>query len=280
MSVQEDIVRLRTLNQKLSQYEWFISPYYSWAELTPLEDFLQKNPYPEGEKEKLIGSMKISDLLVTANMNFRFRAMLMCEGYMIAPNTKKFSHVIEVGLFEFYSLNFITCSAVWIPTVEGIIRSLLKWQGTKRPNLARLRSIKASDKCLQSRVEATADAIVPFLDSTLFRSLKSEKVSPVSNFNRHLFTHMFSSAPWYSRSNCLRLLNVLDSLLSIDLMESGLYRPLFEGKSERVKKREAYYEFLLDFVFTEAKATRMRLLNEHSNFKDFHLNAGEERSGK
>lgn len=272
MSIDKDAAMYRNLNEKLRKYDWFVSPYYSQLQLGPLFELLDNQPEPTNRHDKEKFGRIIADHLIKANLGPHFRACIIFESYRVAPHVNKFSHLVEAGLFEFYKLNLITCLAVWVPTIEGILRSLLKIRPGKRLRFDGLTSLTAKNDKLNSFLDSITETIVDLLKSSFFLRSKNDQFPPANRFSRHFISHLLSEEPFYCRSNCLRLLNIIDSLLMIDLINSGSYRAFFEGKSDRVKERERYYSFLLNSAFADAEMNRAKLLEDHPFFdKDYFM---------
>lgn len=266
MSIDEDAAIYRSLNEKLKKYDWFVSPYYSRLQLNPLFELLDKHPDPTDLDYKETVGEEIAGLLIKANLEPHFRACIMYESYRTAPHVKKFSHLIETGLFEFYKLNFITCIAVWVPTVEGILRSLQGTRMGKQLRVDGLTSLTAKSDKLSSFLDSITETVTDSLNSVFFSRYRNGSDTPANRFNRHFISHLLSEEPFYCRSNCLRLVNIIDSLLAIDLITAGNMWTLFEGNSDGVKRREDYYSYLLSSAFTVGETTRAELLTDHPFF--------------
>lgn len=268
MSIDEVAAMYRNLNEKLKKYDWFVSPYYSQFQLDPLIELLDKRSEPTDRYHKEKVGKEIAGLLEEANLEPHFRACIMYESYITAPSVKNFSHLVEVGLFELYTFNFITCIAVWVPTVEGILRSLLKIPigPTVGREYGRLNTLRAADSNLSSFLKSITETTVGLLKSSFYLGYTDDQNPPANRFNRHFISHLLSNEPFYCRSNCLRLLNIIDSLLAIDLITTGNMRTFFEGKSDGVKKREQYYSYLQSSASPAGETTRMELLTDHPCF--------------
>ena len=264
----EDVRHYRSINKKLAKYDWFISPYYSRMNLKRVIDFLDRQTAPQNKRDREVVGRKIADMLIRLNLEFGFRAVIVYEGYRMTPNVSKFSHLIEAGLFEMYTANHITCLSVWTPIVEGVFRSMLKMPPTKDFRIEDVMKLKAKQSEYQPFLTAILKTITRFLQRTLYSSYRNSQLCSSYNLNRHLLVHLSSNEPTYCRNNCLRLLNVLDSLLAIDFIITDEYRGIFDGNSPRVKHREQYYELLMRFAFSKVGEMRFALPEDHPNFSE------------
>jgi hypothetical protein len=271
MSRQEDIDLYRAANNTLLKCDWVISPYYTVKIIEQLKQIGEECSEPTSKREKEEVGRKIGDLLMKVNLNFSFRAVIVSEGYRAAPTIGKLSHLIESGLFEFYRLNFIAASSIWVPVVEGLLRRLPQVQFRCRNDIHKLEHLTAVHDEDQPLLDAVTFTLSPLLFEKYFESFNSDDDSVTDslaafNFNRNLASHLSIDAPTYCRINCLKLLNIFDSLLAIDFMLHGHYKGMFDGKDEFISLREKYYEHLTSTAFTVGEETRLKLLNSHSEF--------------
>lgn len=261
----------KAVNDKLLEWDWFVSPYYSGLEFDQLKQFTSKlgSPHTKEESER-IGNA-IANMLMRGNLNFHFRAIVLYEGYRVTPNLRKFSHLFEAGLLEFYRLNFIGCLGIWIPIVEGVARSFLGLTFGSRFNREDLRNLCAKESQCQPFLDAIVDALLKFFAATFYKNVTSLSDLGAQNLNRHFFSHSLSHEPLYCHDNCLKLLNVFDAFLSIDFIVDSCFRPFFDGRHERIKLREKYYEEVMDSAFSKLELFRLNLLEDHPNFdKEFY----------
>lgn len=267
--VDEKIVDdYKAINSKLLLYDWFVSPYYSGLEFSKIRELTAKLSSPTGRTEKESFSKSFVDMLIKGNLNYHFRSIVVFEGYRVTPNLSKFSHLFEAGLFEFYRLNFITCLGVWIPIIEGVIRSFLNVTFDDRVNRNDLRKLRAKHSEEQPFLDAVIDTILNYFSETFFKNVHGQSDLGVHNFNRHFFSHSISNEPLYCRDNCLRLLNVFDSFLAIDFIVDTCFKGVFDGTHKRINEREQYYSCLVKGALSDKEVFRTELLKDHPFFNE------------
>lgn len=268
MVEQKVVDEYKAINDKLLLYDWFVSPYYSVLEFSKIKKLTAKLSSPIGKTEKESFGQSFADMLIKGNLNYRFRSIVMFEGYRVTPNLRKFSHLFEAGLFEFYRLNFIACLGIWIPIVEGVIRSFLNVTFEKNLKRDDLRKLQAKHSEEQPFLNAIIDAVSNYLLNTFFKSVHGLSDLGAHNFNRHFFSHSISNEPLYCRDNCLKLLNIFDSFLAIDFIVDSCFKGIFDGNHERINEREQYYECLVKGAFSDKEIFRTELLKDHPFFNE------------
>ena len=271
MVEQKVVDEYKAINDKLLLYDWFVSPYYSGLEFNKIKELTANLHSPIGKTEKESFGQSFADMLIKGNLNYHFRSIVMFEGYRVTPNLMKFSHLFEAGLFEFYRLNFIACLGIWIPIVEGVIRSFLNvaiGERFKKDDLKKLRKIQAKHSEEQPFLDAIIDTVSSYLSKTFFK--KVDKLSDLCahNFNRHFFSHSISNEPLYCRDNCLKLLNIFDSFLAIDFIADSCFKGIFDGTHQRINEREQYYRCLVKGALSDKEIFRIELLKDHTFFNE------------
>lgn len=184
---------------------------------------------------------------------------------------QKFSHIFEVGMLEFYRCNYIACLGVWIPIVEGVIRSFL---GVTFGRIVRddLKNLRAKSIEEQQFLDKIVECILQYLSETFFKNVNGIADLSSNNFNRHFFSHSISSEPLYCQENCLKLLNIFDSFLAIDFIINEGFKALFDGTDEKIKIREAYYLEMVRDAFSDFNLLKLELLKDHRYFdQDFYF---------
>jgi hypothetical protein len=267
MVEQKVVDDYKTINDKLLLYDWFVSPYYSGIEFNKIRKLTAKLSSPTGRTEKEAFSKSFVDMLIKGNLNYHFRSIVVFEGYRVTPNLRKFSHLFEAGLFEFYRLNFITCLGVWIPIIEGVIRSFLNVTFDESVNRNDLRKLRAKYSEEQPFLDAVIDTILKYLSETFFKNVHGQSDLGAHNFNRHFFSHSISNEPLYCRDNCLRLLNIFDSFLAIDFIVDSYFKAIFDGSHKRIKEREQYYR-RIESALSDRDIFRTELLKDHPFFNE------------
>lgn len=161
------------MNDRLLPWDWFVSPYYSGLEFKRLKSFSARvtAPHSRGEKEK-IGKM-VADLIVKGNLNFHFRSTVVFEGYRVTPNLCKFSHLFEAGMLELYRFNFIACLGIWIPIIEGVVRSMLGVTFSRNVKRDHLRNLLAKDTSEQPFLDVVVDHLLAFFSQCFYKSVNS-----------------------------------------------------------------------------------------------------------
>ena len=271
MIEQQIINDYAAVNDRLLPWDWFVSPYYNGLEFNKLNTFSVRltNPYCKEEKEK-IGKL-VADLLLKGCLDFKFRSIVVFEGYRVTPNLCKFSHLFEAGLLELYRLNFIACLGIWVPLVEGIVRSMLGITFSHRVNRDDLKNLSANDPDEQPFLDVVVDRLLSFFSHYLYKSVNSTSDLGSHNLNRHFFSHAISNEPLYCRDNCLKLLNVFDALLAIDFIVDSHFKSIFDRQHERVKQRKKYYKRVLKQGLDDVNLFKLNLLEDHPHFdKDFY----------
>jgi len=259
------------INKKLIHYDFLISPYYSGIELVLLKQYIEKLPIDVELSRKEIISEAVSNGLYNLNMDFPFRARLITEGYMKASWFGDISHMVEIGLIEFYRLNFVTCVAVWFPLVEGILRKLLQIPVgkpfRKKESLQRIMKLVPKLKKNEYFIKVLTSQLVDFLENVYFKEIDAESDLPSHNFNRHFIGHNLSAKPYYFSINCLRLLSILDLILAINFLVDSEFNAFFENDGEEVTKRITYYGEVFQDATSEMNLRRIAILCDHKNFK-------------
>lgn len=229
-------------------------------------------PPPIGKKQKEAFGTMLAGELLKGNLNYHFRAIMVYEGYRMTPNLKKFSHIFEVGLFEFYRFNFISCLGIWFPLIEGIIRSFLGITFARDPKRDNLKNIQAKLSEYQPFLNSIIDCVLKFLSMSFFKSVEKLSDLPAHNFNRHFFSHMFLNEPFYCRNNCLKLLNLFDAFLAMDFIIDSHFKVFFDGTNQRIKIREQYYEQVVRDALSDLNLFKIDLLKDHQYFdEDFYF---------
>ena len=267
MVEQKVVDEYKAINDKLLLYDWFVSPYYSGLEFSKIKELTAKLSSPIGKTEKESFGQSFADMLIKGNLNYHFRSIVMFEGYRVTPNLRKFSHLFEAGLFEFYRLNFIACLGIWIPIVEGVIRSFLNvtFGRFERDDLRTLRA-KHSEE--QPFLNAIIDTALNYLLKTFFKRVDKLSDLGAHNFNRHFFSHSISNKPLYCRDNCLKLLNIFDSFLAIDFIVDTCFKGVFDGTHKRINEREQYYRCLVKDALSDKEIFRTEFLKDHPFFNE------------
>jgi hypothetical protein len=260
------------INSKLIDYDFIVSPYYHGGKIKVLKKVTDKLPSTSdiSTKER-IGEM-IAKELYKDNLSFNFRAILIVEGYMKGSFLKKLSHLIEIGMIEFYRWNFIACSAIWYPLVEGIIRELLAIPiGTtfrKATHFSQLRALRAIDIRFQPFLDILISNLIDYFENVLFKNVRSSSDLPSHNFNRHFFGHSLSSESYYYGINCLKFINIFDIFLAINQILDNHFQALFNGKSDEVKQREKYYYEIYKDSMSDLNLFKIELFKQHINFDE------------
>lgn len=267
MVEQKVVDDYKAINDKLLLYDWFVSPYYSGLEFSKIKKLTAKLSSPIGKTEKESFGQSLADMLIKGNLDYHFRSIVMFEGYRVTPNLRKFSHLFEAGLFEFYRFNFIACLGIWIPIVEGVIRSFLNvtFGDIQRNDL---RNLQAKHSEEQPFLNEIIDTALKYLSNTFFKSVHGLSDLNAHNFNRHFFSHSLSNEPLYCRDNCLRLLNIFDSFLAIDFIVDSSFKGIFDGTHKRINEREQYYSCLVKGALSDKEVFRTELLKDHPFFNE------------
>jgi len=269
----KDIKNYKDINDSLIKWGWLVSPYYSRGEINKLMSLASKTNNLHGKKDKDQVSIEIGSLILQGNLNYRFRAITVFEGYRVTPNLKKFSHLFEAGIIEFYRFNYIACLGIWIPIVEGITRSLLgiTFGQSFKKNL--MKNLRAKFSCEQPFLDMIIDVLLRFYKKVFYRNVNSLKDLSSQNFNRHFFSHSVSHQPLYCRDNCLKLLNVFDTLLAIDFIIAIGFKAIFDGRDNHIKIREQYYEKVVRQGLSNHELFKIHLLTDHPYFdENFYYN--------
>ena len=265
---EQDIKNYKDINTSLIRWGWLVSPYYTDKEVNHLKSLASKIDTLHGKKDKDQVSTEIGSLILQSNFNYHFRAVAVFEGYRLTPNMKKFSHLFEAGLLEFYQFNYIACLGIWIPIVEGITRSMLGITFSRKFDKNLMKKLRAKFSCEQPFLDMIIDVLLRFYKKVFYCNVNSLKDLSSQNFNRHFFSHSISHQPLYCRDNGLKLLNVFDTLLAIDFIVERGFRAIFDGKDERVKLREQYYENVLRNGLSDHELFRLNLLKDHPHFDE------------
>lgn len=268
---QQFIDDYRAINDKLLEWDWFVSPYYSGLEIGQLKALASRLGAPHSKEEKERIGNTIADLIVKGNFNFHFRAIVVYEGFRVTPNVRKFSHLFEAGLLELYRFNFIACLGIWIPIVEGVLRSFLGVTFSRNITWHDLTNLRAKDPSEQSFLDVIVDGILRFFSRTFYKSVDSPADLGPKYLNRHFFSHSISHEPLYCRDNCLKLLNVFDAFLAIDFIVDSYFKAISDNTDEKVKLRESYYEQVMAEGLADIELFRPHLLEDHPRFdKEFY----------
>jgi len=264
----KDIKNYKDINDSLIKWGWLVSPYYSHGEINKLMHLSSKVDRLHGKKDKGQISNEIGKLILQGNLDYHFRAITVFEGYRATPNMKKFSHLFEAGLLELYRLNFIACLGIWIPIIEGILRSFLGITFGDKLDGNLLKNLKAKIPSQQSFLDTVTDVLIDFFNKVFYNRVNSLSDLSVQNLNRHFFSHTISHEPLYCMDNCLKLLNVFDTLLAIEFIVNYGFKALFNGQDERIKLREQYYEKVLRNGLSNQELLKLDLLKDHPNFDE------------
>lgn len=270
-SYNDAIKSFSEINTKLFYYDFIISPYYTPVDLVLLKQSIENAPLDcdKVEKEKI--SELIAERLYQLNMNFSFRAHLIVEGYMEASWFKHVSHIVEIGMIEFYKFNFITCIAVWFPLVEGIIREILHIPLGKMFNriddINKLKLLKPNNVKNEYFLEMLISQLSDYLQNVFYKKISTESDIPAHNFNRHFIGHYLSTDSYYYSINCLKLLSIFDLLLAINFLVDSEFNAFFNDTNDKTTKRIIYYEIVLKDSLSEINLQRTSLLTDHHDFK-------------
>ena len=250
---------------KFARWGWFVSPYYSGLEFCQLHNIAVRLAELDPQDHTTTVNRMMGDLLVKGNLNYHFRSIIVYEGYRVTPNMQRFSHLFEAGMLELYRMSFISCLGIWIPIIEGIVRSMLNINfGRFCRN--RLRSLQAMNPAEQPFMDVLTQGILQFFEDTFYKTVRTTTDLDSQHLNRHFFSHANSHEPMYCRDNCLKLLNICDALLAIDFMLSSGFKTLFKGTDKRVKLREKYYQAVVQEAFNDTALVKTDLLADHPKF--------------
>ena len=265
---EQEIRDYKDINASLIKWGWLVSPYYTGRERKHLMSLASKIDTLHGKKEKDQVSTEIGSLILQSNLNYHFRAVTVFEGYRSMPNMKKFSHLFEAGLLEFYQFNYIACLGIWIPIVEGITRSMIGITFSRHFQEDLMKELRAKFSCEQPFLDMIIDVLLRFYKEVFYCNVNSLSDLSSQNFNRHFFSHSISHQPLYCRDNGLKLLNVFDTLLAIDFIVDQGFRAFFDGKDKRIKLREKYYENVLRNGLSGHEMFKLDLLKDHPHFDE------------
>jgi len=266
------IITFNEINSILLKYDCIISPYYSNGEIKKLESIAKRLPLSPTPDEKERYAEMISSTLYKENFNYHFRSIILVEGYMTSDWFCNNSHIIEIGMLEFYRFNFVSCTAIWFPFVEGILRNVLNiplgQQFNKTIHLSQLKQLQAKNSELQPFMDSLTLNLAQFLENVFFKNVHASNELPSYNFNRHFFGHNLSPAPYFYSINCLRLINIFDTFLALNFIQDSYFKTLFDGTDSKVKIREKYYEDVVRDAMSDINLYKMELLKQHQNFNE------------
>ncbi|MBI4706890.1 MAG: hypothetical protein HY761_03070 [Candidatus Omnitrophica bacterium] len=267
-------------NVKLTKYEWVISPFWFFQFVKPkFIDFIKRLPGTPTLRDKEHYGKMIADEIFVNTLLYKFRAILIEEGYCNLQPIDKFSHLVEIGLLELYDLNLITCEGVLTPLPEGIILQLIgerEFVRIDNSNIQRMMSLRAGRPELQPLLTYIVENLLTLLSNTLYKQVRRRSDLPLLNFNRHIWAHLSSIDPTYHRDNCLRMVHILDSLLAINAIIKDdfirikhiIFETFFNGKNKLVGNREKYYEETVRNGLSNLNLRRVELLKKHPYFKE------------
>jgi len=235
-----------SVNQTLLEYDWIISPYlFNAPKIINFVNRLQARP--TADEKARYGNMLRQEIVQPDVFNYKSRACIVIEGYCVGKIFSEYAHLYEMGLFELYRLNWLACKGIWFPLIEGVLRKFANVDyGVARISvvLGEFNRLITAQQGYGQWVDVLKKNITDFI-SHFYMPIGSDSDLVTFNFNRHYFAHAFTNLPIYHINNSLRLSQILDTLLAIDLMANGGYKVLFDGTDSRIKNRENRYEELL-----------------------------------
>lgn len=255
----ETIVDFRTTSKNAIKSKWIISPLeYFWIDGKKLFDNIFKD-------ECSILSKEISPIIYKTCMNSHFRATMMVVGFMREPISKKFSLEIENGLLNFYRLDFLSTISQWIYIIEGYMRIIFNvTNGNSAINPDNWIIPETDDPHYDNIINNFIESLSLFSKEILF----CKDYNPNSiDLNRHLLLHgKINNKEFFSQSNGLKLLFVLDTLLAIEMVKNKNFPAIFNTSNKEnimIQARESTYQNELSLAMEDHNLTKIQLLKEH-----------------
>jgi hypothetical protein len=251
----------QTASKNALTRDWFISPLeYHWTDGKRIIDAM----FRIGDAPSPAFDEMISTELYRSSMQVDFRAKMVVLAFMREPIARSFGVEIENGLVNLYQLDFLSCISQWIYVVEGYCRKLF--------NVSSLTNVKSVGWTIPTTGNAERDRVIRtlsealgnYLDGVMFKSASNPTIERLS---RHLLLHgNQENKSFFSQKNCLILMFILDALVVIEMGKNCNFPTVFDersGENDRIERRKALYQALLQHVFSDQELLKRQILEEY-----------------
>ena len=254
----ETIVDFRKTSKNAIANKWIISPLeYFWPDGKKLFDTIFN--------EKSISSLEVAPAIYKTCMNPHFRANMIVLGFMREPISKKFSLEIENGLLNFYRLDFLSAISQWIYIIEGYMRIIFKVKNGQSAISPDNWEIPETDNPhYDNIINNFIESLSLFSKEILFcKDYNSNSI----DLNRHLLLHgKINNKDFFSQSNGLKLLFVLDTLVAIEMVKNKNFPAIFntnEKENKMIETRKVVYQNELSLTMENHNLMKIQILKEH-----------------
>jgi len=254
----ETIVDFRKTSKNAITNKWIISPLeYFWLDGKKLFDAIFK--------EKSIVSPKVAPIIYKTCMNPHFRANMIVLCFMREPISKKFSLEIENGLLNFYRLDFLSAISQWIYIIEGYMRIIFKVKnGQSAISPDNWKIPETDNPHYDNIINNFIESLSLFSKEILFcKDYNSNSI----DLNRHLLLHgKINNKDFFSQSNGLKLLFVLDTLVAIEMVKNKNFPAIFntnEKENKMIETRKIVYQNELSLTMENHNLMKIQILKEH-----------------
>lgn len=228
----EEILEIIDLNDKLISYALVLPVFTTTGGLKRVKSLAERLPETESEILSEVGLMTISPNL---------RALQKRGRIEVLEPFKPFSKLVDAAVLSYYRGNYISCYLTLLPVVEGVI---LRWMGytesDEKPDFEKIRKFFKSPALRQPCPtnimfhEVYVKACDKILNYHFFRNTKASG-NAYANFNRHVASHLLNDSQFATKSNCIRLLALLDIMTEVYVYESRNSDPRFDIRNEQIE---------------------------------------------
>jgi hypothetical protein len=232
VATNAEINRILELNNKIADYALLFPILGTNSDSQDLESL--KNNLPNSEE-------LILNRIAKLTMHPRFRVQQKKGRFEQFDPFKPFVDLIDAAVICYFRANFISCYFTLTPIIEGV---MLRWQGytpgDDKPEFEDLRKFFSighrRQPCPNNIMfhKVFSNACDKILNQHLY--LPSTNGNPHNDFNRHIASHLLNDNKFATKSNCIRLFMLLDTMSELYVYEQKINDPRFNINDHDIKE--------------------------------------------
>lgn len=254
----EQVKEVLELNNEIAEYALLLPILSTTSDLDLIKRLSENLPQTEDLILNEIGIL---------TMHPRFRVQQKKGRFEEFAPFKPFVKIIDAAYISYLRTNFTSCYMTLTPLIEGVILRWMGFQpGNEKPDFEDIRKFFSNSHRRQPNPfnidfhYVYAKACDKILNRHLFKPSTSGPAH--GDFNRHIASHLLNDNDFATKSNCIRLFMLLDTMSQIYLYETKISDPRFDVNDAYIKDE---VELLITTMFNSAESSPECILLGSSN---------------